>query len=553
MLSDDSSAPAPVPAPEPNALESSNPESTGRGTRIDVRDLTVSAGERTLLRNADVTFPAGEVILLFGCSGVGKSVLLRILAGLIDHSHAGICYSGRIDFVSGTGRHRSESEPNHPVAVVFQSFALLDELSPIQNVQIALDHSQSAASASASRASELLAELRVPTDRPTSVLSGGQQQRLAIARAIALESDVVLYDEPTSGLDTKTAHEVADLIRETQHRHQRTSVLVTHDFETLSRIADRIILLDHNRQQLIVLPKESWPQLSDALGEPPVADSVSTRPSRSQQATAAVNRFLEETGGFSEEVLLLPWSLLPLWRSAKWGLRYTAHYLILVAGPSACIYISVAGMILGFVAQDFVFRYLPFRQFTEPLLTENLLHATGFSLFRFLMPILSTILIAARSGAAVASDVGSKVYGDQLDAMKTLGIDPRRTLRTPILYAFLVGTPFLSLLSYAVASFTASFAFLMTHADLGIAFWDAHFHKELIQPAGFFYKGSGWLMAKLLTCGIGVAMISWRCGVTPKMSGAEISHGVTRTILWATLFVLFVHFAFSLFEFRAQT
>ena len=184
-------------------------------------------------------------------------------------------------------------------------------------------------------------------------------------------------------------------------------------------------------------------------------------------------------------------------------------------------------------------------------MTENLLHATGFALYRFLVPILATILIAARSGAAVSSDIGSKVYGNQLDAMRTLGINPDRTLRTPILYAFLLGTPFLALLSYVASSIAAAFAFMLTHPELGIAFWDAHFHKELLQPTEYFYKGTGWLMAKLLTCGAGIAMISWRCGVTPKLAGSEISRGVTRTILWATLFVLFVHFAFSLLEFRA--
>ena len=74
---------------------------------------------------------------------------------------------------------------------------------------------------------------------------------------------------------------------------------------------------------------------------------------------------------------------------------------------------------------------------------------------------------------------------------------------------------------------------------------------EDVQPASILYRGSEWLIAKLVCCGLGVAMISWRCGVAPKLSGAEISQGVTRTILWATLFVLFVHFVFSLFEFKA--
>ncbi|MEJ7593188.1 MAG: ATP-binding cassette domain-containing protein [Planctomycetaceae bacterium] len=526
-------------------------ESGATGTSIEIRNLTVRAGERTLLAAAACTFSAGEIVLLLGCSGVGKSVLLKILAGLIDDAHPGIQYSGEISFVAADGNRRGVSDASHPVSVVFQNFALLDELSPVQNVQIALAHAQIRHKDARSRAAELLADLRVPTDRATAVLSGGQQQRLAIARAIAPNSDVVLYDEPTSGLDARTAQQVADLIRETQQRYRRTSILVTHDYETLSRIADRIILLDHTNLRLVELPKSEWSSLPAALGTPPRAATDVIVHSWKERIRQVGLTFLTRSGILVEEILLLPFSLLPMWRSWRWGLRYTLYYTRLVAGPSACIYIAVAGMILGYVAQDFVFRYLPFRQFTEPLLTENLLNATGFSLFRFLVPILSTILIAARSGAAVSADVGSKVYGNQLDAMKTIGMNPERSLRTPILYAFLVGTPFLALLSYAVAALTAAFAFLISHQDLAIAFWDAHFHKELVQPASIFYRGSEWLLAKLVCCGLGVAMISWRCGVSPKLSGAEISQGVTRTILWATLFVLFVHFVFSLFEFKA--
>ncbi|MCX7387327.1 MAG: ABC transporter permease [Planctomycetales bacterium] len=526
-------------------------EAAATGTRIEIRNLIVRAGERPLLAAANCEFPAGEVVLLLGCSGVGKSVLLKILAGLVDDAHAGIQHSGDIAFIAADGNRRGVSDASHPVAVVFQNFALLDELSPVQNVQIALDHAQSRHRDARSRASELLAVLQVPTDRATAVLSGGQQQRLAIARAIAPNSDIVLYDEPTSGLDARTAQQVADLILETQQRYRRTSILVTHDYETLSRIADRIILLDHTNLSLVELPKAEWSHLPAALGTPPRAATDVIPHSKTSRLRQASLTFLTRSGILVEEVLLLPFSLLPLWRSWRWGLRYTLYYMRLVAGPSACIYIAVAGMILGYVAQDFVFRYLPFRQFTEPLLTENLLNATGFSLFRFLVPILSTILIAARSGAAVSADVGSKVYGNQLDAMKTIGMNPVRALRTPILYAFLLGTPFLALLSYSVAALTAAFAFLISHQNLGIAFWDAHFHKELVQPASILYRGSAWLIAKLVFCGLGVAMISWRCGVAPKLSGAEISQGVTRTILWATLFVLFVHFVFSLFEFRA--
>ena len=525
-------------------------------TQITIRNLTVTAGGRELLREASVVFHPGEITLLLGCSGVGKSVLLRILAGLIESDKtSAIQYCGDVQFQDSQGKLRSVRHEDHPVAVVFQSFALLDELSPLQNVRIAMDHSMKASAEDRQKlALQLLGELGVPSDRPTAVLSGGQRQRLAIARAIGMQTDVILYDEPTSGLDVNTADQVADLIRETHQKHQRTSVIVTHDYESLSRIADRIVLLDHHQRLLVELPKSEWPRAAEILGAPPsVAQSAMPliRKSITAVVVTAIANGLASSGQAVEDAVRLPWSVLPLWRSVVWGLRSTWHYLKLVAGPSACIYIAVSGMIIGYVAQDFIFRYLPFRQITEPLLTENLLHATGFSLYRFLVPILSTILIAARSGAAVAADVGSKVYGNQIDAMKTIGMNPERSLRTPILYAFLLGTPLLTGLSYAVASVTAAFAFLLTHADLGIAFWDAHFHQALIQPGSPWYKGTDWLMAKLLTCGVGIAMISWRCGISPKQSGPDISHGVTRTILWSTLFVLTVHFVFSLLEFQA--
>lgn len=527
------------------------------GTEIVLQDFSLSAGGKPLLDKTSVHFPAGKLTLILGCSGVGKSLLLRILAGLIDRDHAGIRYSGVIRFQPrGESAESSDvrDHRNQPVAVVFQSFALFDELSPAENIEIALEHSSQTGGGASSnqKARDLLKELAVPGDRPTSVLSGGQQQRLAIARALGMDTDVVLYDEPTSGLDTNTATQVAELVRDTQKRFGRTSIIVTHDYATLVDVADHVVVLNHHNRSLQELPRRDWSRLSEILGVPPEADDAASKDLATlQRIIVPVRNAFAASGEFLEQFILLPISLLPRWRSFRWGGRLTWHYLNLVAGWSACVYIAIAGMIIGFVAQDFIFRYLPFRQYTEPLLIENLLHATGFSLYRFLVPILCTILIAARSGAAVAADVGSKVYGNQLDAMKTIGMDPLRSVRTPILYAFLVGTPLLTLLSYGVASVTSAVAFLSTHAIEGVAFWDAHFHRELRLPASFFYKGTGWLIIKLLTCAVGIAMISWKCGAAPKQSAAEISRGVTRTILWSTLFTLMVHFMFSFFEFKA--
>ncbi len=522
---------------------------------IRLTDFSLSAGGRVLLEHTSADFAAGSMTLIVGFSGVGKSLLLRILAGLIDSESGPVIWSGRIERGGGRAADSADaSRPERP-AVVFQNFALLDELSPEENIEIAVDHTKghrADGNSSCDVAAELLEKLGVPTDRPVSVLSGGQQQRLAIARALATDADVILYDEPTSGLDAVTSERVADLIRSTQKTYGRTAIIVTHDFAALLKDADDVYVVNHATRRLERVPPDAWNRLRDRLGTPPSADEADDRvPGWRTRAAAGVAAFLERSGRCLEEILLLPWSLLPLWKSLRWGLRSTRHYVLLAAGPSACLYIIVAGIILGFVAQDFIFRYLPFRQYTEPLLIENLLHATGFSLYRFLVPILCTILIAARSGAAVAADVGSKVYGHQMDAMMTIGMNPRRALRTPILYAFLLGTPLLTLLSYAAASLTAAVAFTATHPDEGIAFWDAHFHRELRDPGSMVYHGTGWLLAKLICCALGIGMIAWACGSTPKKNGPEISVGVTRSILWSTLFVLFVHFVFSLLEFRA--
>ena len=246
----------------------------------------------------------------------------------------------------------------------------------------------------------------------------------------------------------------------------------------------------------------------------------------------------------------LPWRLLPVWKSPRWGFRFFLHYLRAVAGPSAWLYIAIAGAIIGFVSTYFTFRFLPNANYTKPLLIEDLLRSMGFALYRILVPILVTILIAARCGAAVASDVGGKRYGRQMDALRTLGVRPRRYLLTGILYAFLIGTPWLLAIGYAASALTSLVVFTATHPHRGPWFWQLYFHRELIMPGHWLYAGTYWLCAKTTACAAGIALIAYGRGAAPKDSSRAVSRGVTSTILWSTLYVLFVHFVFAFLEFR---
>jgi ABC-type transporter Mla maintaining outer membrane lipid asymmetry permease subunit MlaE len=145
--------------------------------------------------------------------------------------------------------------------------------------------------------------------------------------------------------------------------------------------------------------------------------------------------------------------------------------------------------------------------------------------------------------------VGGKSYGHQLDALRTMGICPRFYLLTPILHSFLIGVPVLTLFSYWTAGLTSLVVFTATHAERGPDFWQLHYHWRLLAPDQTFFVGSGWLLGKLILCAMGIGLIAYHRGSRPKRSNRDISDSITSTILYATLFVLVVHFVFAFLEF----
>jgi len=518
------------------------------GPAVVLHNLTVRVGNRDLLLPTSAEFPAGEISLIIGCSGAGKSTLLRVLSGELPHPDEPVDVAGEVRLGD-----RPLRKAGNRIGIVYQNHALFDELSAAQNVAFAQDHRGPGTQTSEQLSpAEWLDQLQIPANVPTGRLSGGQQQRLAIARTMAYDPDLVLYDEPTAGLDPDTATHVAGLIRDTHAAQRKTSLVVTHDYETLPQIADRIFLLDAEALALREIPKDDWSQLRGLFKQPqtPSGPTASAgTPSLGRWWARQAGQFLESSSRAVEALAAVPLRLIPIWKSPRWGLRFAVHYLRLVAGLSAVAYIAISGLIIGFVATYFTFRFLPFSKYTEPLLIENLLSSIGFSLYRILVPVLATLLIASRCGAAVAADVGGKTYGRQMDALRTLGAPPKRYLLTGILYAFLLGTPWLTGLAYLVAHATSLAVFTSIYPERGPDFWHLHFHKDLLLPHRALYIGTGWLTAKLLACGVGTALIAYHCGSRPKTSSTDVSRGITRAILWSTLLVLLIHFGFTFVEF----
>ncbi|MEL7336452.1 MAG: ATP-binding cassette domain-containing protein, partial [Planctomycetota bacterium] len=332
------------------------------GVPVTLEGVTVRAAGRVLLDDNSLEIPAGKITVIVGGSGAGKSVLLRILSGLIPRSGYPLSWSGSIRY----GDNDVSSGADGRVGIVFQQFALFDELSVTANVQFAIDHRRDPRVPPAQNASDWLKELRVPTGVPVSALSGGQKQRLAIARTLAADPEIILYDEPTSGLDAASGRQVAELIQRTQLAHRRTSIVVTHDYETLLNIADHVLLLDASRQQMISIPRNEWSRVPEKLQPVQQSDNsgetISTPSSGrriANQMLGATDEFVSTSGSAIVALLRLPIDILPAWRRPMWGIRFTLHYLKLVAGPSAWVYLVMSGLIVGFTSTYFTFRFLP--------------------------------------------------------------------------------------------------------------------------------------------------------------------------------------------------
>lgn len=518
------------------------------GIRLD--GFSLRTPTRSLLTRAAATIPAGSLTLLVGPSGVGKSVLLQSLARLPSLKDSGIVPSGSWSFIDADGRPMP-SRPRPSIGFVFQSLALFDDLSPADNVRIGLDHQSAGRDHRTPR--DWLEEFQVPAGVRTAHLSGGQRQRLAIARSLAQSPAILFFDEPTSGLDEATASRVALLIAETHRRHGMTCLVVTHDVRPFLAHADQILLLDGATESLRAVDacaEVDWEQELRAAMPPAVALEPIASESWMKRALASAGSFFRQTTDVALDVAALPVQLLPIWKSLRWGMRSVFHSLSLVAGISAWIYLALAGLIVGFVSTYFTFKYMPYARYTETLFVENLLASIGFALFRILVPIFGTILIAARSGAALASDVGGRVYGRQRDALSTMGIHPDSYSRTATLWTMMLTTPILVLWASMLASLASLVVFTAIRPEWGPVFWGRYF-SEAFWPAGDLLPGGlGWWLGKVVLCGLGTGKIAYLLGSGPKRSSEDVSRSITRTVLVGTVWVLVVHFVFAFFEFE---
>lgn len=214
---------------------------------IEIKDLRKSFEDNEVLRGVNLTIGQGHTTAIIGSSGSGKSVMLKHVMGLMK-PESGCVF---LDGVCVTDLTYDELKSvRKKMAMVFQGAALFDSMTVAQNVGIGLfSHTKMSAAEIAERVTLCLGwvGLQGIENLSPAELSGGMQKRVAIARAIAMEPKILLYDEPTTGLDPIRANSINDLIVNLQNRLDVTSIVVTHDMNSVDRIADYVAFLHKGR------------------------------------------------------------------------------------------------------------------------------------------------------------------------------------------------------------------------------------------------------------------------------------------------------------------
>ena len=216
-------------------------------TPIRVRGLRKSFGQQKVLDGIDLQVRKGETLAVLGRSGTGKSVLLKLLVGLKTPDDGSVEVAGR----NLVGLALAElNEVRKRIGFLFQQAALYDSLTVEQNVEFPLRrHTDKAEQERRERARELLASVGMEKDleKLPSEISGGMQKRVGLARALALDPEIILFDEPTAGLDPITAREIGQLIVDLKTQREMTAVVVTHDLRGARMFADRLVLLHEGK------------------------------------------------------------------------------------------------------------------------------------------------------------------------------------------------------------------------------------------------------------------------------------------------------------------
>ncbi len=473
------------------------------------------SGDRTVFVDVDLAVERGAFLLLVGESGSGKSTLLRLLCGLWESREPTPRIAGEVRVLGATVTARYPQRLRGPVQAVLQDEGLLDELSPRENVELALR----TAHRSPKLALGLLAQVGLG-QVPGSVaeLSGGMRKRVAVARALGGEPELLFFDEPTAGLDADSARSVASLLVETHRamKGRRTTVVITHDLRAFAGLHDGFLHVDPSTRSLRRLPPD---HVFVRAGQS-AAEERTTAPGLDLRA---VQRVLLETSDFALSCLQAAWRVVPRWPDL--ASRTLARYVV-----EAAVFVVIGCATVGGLATFFALRNNPL----EGAFTGALITGSGKVLVAVLIPLLAGFFFTARIAAGASARLGTMKRTGQIDALRMMGIRPVDYLLIPMVWGIGVALPLVTACGIVFAGLASLFSAKLV-TGISAHGWARAFIVELDRSDLRFVALKAMLSAFL------VSIVTYHLATGPKRSGLDVGRSVNGSIVFGMTAVLGVH------------
>ena len=529
-----------------------------------------------LYQEIDLHAHQGEVILLLGPSGAGKSLLTQLMLKpprtwmesvmMTTSSEDTPVFSLR--FADQTYCHFLQDKERMAllgkVGVMYQSLGLFEDMTVEENLRFANDHARHRRTRLEWRAwlEDTLHHLDLDSsllNEPVSKLSGGQRQRVALGRMLAFQPEVMIFDEPTSALDSQSAQQVASLIIEAHQQNKATlTLIITHDIDLFLPLADRLWLLNFDRQLIQLNPSSLSPDLplfSTTTSSPPTRElseeeyvkhlaSLDDLKQHAFLSSTLSGRFLTAHSPFTPWVFFY---LRSFWRRVFW----TALPFHLAAGcllGAVATYFSISTE-MGSVHIDEV-GPLQLKEILIPSLFEQLLAGFSRASFRAIIPLFTCLCIAARSGTGVTAylcelrEVGKR----QWDALESFGVHPIWFFAPQLIFTFALSCVLLSYLSFLSASLGSLCAALLTHPLCHVYTWVDSYWYALSPSGGFWFNGMNYFIAKTALSGVAMGTLCLWYGSRPRKTSMETLRLLSTANVMCVLALLMIFASLLMME-----
>ncbi|GEM_PF-1211656 len=542
---------------------------------LGVIGLPVYGGRRTLIDSCDIEIRAGECVGLLGPSGSGKSLLLDRLLGLLPTSHS----EPRIGYYDPRprGPQSTPSSPSSlsgsrrakpPLAAVFQTSALFDTLTVRRNIEMGAGHALSDEEIAAALLEVGLDPAR-DADKYPAELSGGMQRRVALARALAADPVVLVLDEPLAGLDGESRVIVRKTLeRAIQRRRESLAILVVeHDYDFTSAFCDRLLWIDAPRRRLIEPAqwKTAAPQqrieiieglLRSGKSSATAADAASEAVHSAHSSLSILNGIVQESlrdwanslFAFLAGLFALPGLIAGFLRGPTAGARpgrdFFEHFLraSILAAPYVALVFSLLGLLMVLQTE----RLLAHIGMGAGL-ASRIPDAVTRGIVQGIGPLLLALLMAGRTGSAMASDLGGQRLGRQVDMWQILGRAPEEVLFAPRAWALVLGMPLLLVLGQ-LTGIGAGWLFYNLAPVAGLTAWA--YWQGVMSSWEVAWTLEG--MARVALDGFVLAAISFLCGTATKRSTEEIAEGATKTVVFSAVAFLLIEVLWTALAGRMQ-